>query len=63
MNQSDPIFARDNAWWFWDETWSNDHGPFPTRYEAEQALKKYCEYLDMALPRRGKTIPPTENSI
>ncbi len=31
------------GWYFWDETWSNRHGPYPTKEEADAALKKYCE--------------------
>lgn len=41
---NDPIEydAKTYSWRFWDETWSDSHGPFKTRREAASALHKYC---------------------
>lgn len=41
----DPVVYEDDAWWFWDETWSNKHGPFDNQVEARQMLEKYAEAL------------------
>lgn len=30
------------GWYFWDETWSNRHGPFATRAEAVEARENYA---------------------
>ena len=39
---------KDNKWYFWDEDWAFEEGPFDTKEEAEEALKKYCkEYLGL----------------
>lgn len=43
----DPIF-KDQAglWYFWDETWSKNFGPFQTKEIAEKRLDEYCKFLD-----------------
>jgi hypothetical protein len=41
----DPIHLFQNRVWFWDETWSNRHGPYRTRTEAEIALDAYVKNL------------------
>jgi hypothetical protein len=33
---------RDGTWWFYEETWVFENGPFPTFEEAEAALEAYC---------------------
>lgn len=33
------------GWYFWDETWANRHGPFPTREEAQEACNRYAASL------------------
>ena len=35
------IHEENGKWFFWDETWSYQHGPFASREEAEKLLKKY----------------------
>jgi hypothetical protein len=43
----DPITQHeDGSWWHYDETWCDEYGPFPTRIEAENALNRYCHWLD-----------------
>jgi len=33
------------GWYFWKETWSDAHGPYPTEADAQQALKRYTEAM------------------
>jgi len=53
----DPIFQETRAgtaaggllggWYFWDETWSQRYGPYPTRSKVAFELAKYgVECLD-----------------
>lgn len=43
----DPVHEGANGqWYFWDETWANRHGPYPTRREAEDMLHCYCRFLE-----------------
>jgi hypothetical protein len=45
---SNPLHQHpDGAWWWYDETWTEERGPFATQDEAETALGDYCrEVLD-----------------
>ena len=38
----DPIHEENGLWYFWDETWSDRNGPYPTRRHAEADLIGYC---------------------
>ena len=38
-----PIRFEDGAWYWWDETWSDQAGPFNTYGEAEASCAEYCE--------------------
>ena len=43
----DPVHQHDEHWWFWDETWANRVGPYPSYKESEMALSRYAmSYLD-----------------
>lgn len=33
---------KDGTWWFYEETWAFENGPFPTYEEANAALEAYC---------------------
>lgn len=35
----------DGTWWFWDETWMNEHGPYVSKEMAEIAVDKYAKSL------------------
>lgn len=35
-----------DGWYFWDETWSDKHGPFDSYDEAERAFNRYVHYLE-----------------
>ena len=41
----DPIHYREGNWYFYDETWSFEYGPYKSREEASIALTKYVERL------------------
>lgn len=53
-HNSDPV---QQGWFFWDETWSNAHGPFEAEEEAREGLKKY------AIEELGIDIPSSDNVI
>lgn len=38
-------YHRDDTWWFWDETWSTEHGPYISKVEADKACTAYGEQL------------------
>ena len=39
----DPVHEEDGKWYFWDETWSERHGPYNTEEEARAAIKDYID--------------------
>lgn len=40
----DPVHQnKDGKWYFWDECWSSEVGPFKTRKIAEEEINKYCK--------------------
>lgn len=39
----DPVFKRGDFWYFYDETWAFDYGPYDTEEQARCALELYCE--------------------
>lgn len=41
---SDPVFAEDGSWFYWDEVWANKCGPFRTEAVARASLTLYCEF-------------------
>lgn len=34
-----------DTWWFWDETWASQYGPYESRDEAIIALNNYASSL------------------
>lgn len=42
---ADPVHEDAGGWWFWDETWADRHGPYPSEGEARTALKDYARQL------------------
>jgi len=42
----DPVHERDGLWYFYDETWANELGPYPTEDHARVALREYVRALD-----------------
>lgn len=41
MKKLDPIFEENGEWYFWNETWSDKHGPYTSRAKAEEELTWY----------------------
>lgn len=42
----DPVYQNDNgSWYFYDELWADELGPFGSEVEAREALAKYVESL------------------
>lgn len=45
-NDPYPVRHHDGKWWFWDETWSQEFGPYDTEEKAVRSLSRYCrKYL------------------
>jgi hypothetical protein len=42
----DPVHQENGEWWFWDETWADRWGPFPTEAAARESLSRYVDHLD-----------------
>ena len=38
----DPVRYENGQWGFYDETWSEWHGPYVSEKAARAALAKYC---------------------
>ena len=34
---------EDGKWYFWDEVWAHEIGPYDSKEEADKEIKKYCE--------------------
>jgi len=40
---TDPVHLHlDGTWWFVEETWADENGPYDTEEQANQMLKRYC---------------------
>lgn len=46
VKHPETIHQDEAGWWFWDETWADRHGPYPTREAAEQELEGYLHWLE-----------------
>lgn len=44
-----PVHEHEKKWYFWDETWTDRHGPYDTKAEAEIGLKLYAFYLETGI--------------
>jgi hypothetical protein len=49
-HENDPVFTEDGKWYFWNENWSIQYGPFSTELECDEALKDYARNLPKAPP-------------
>jgi len=43
---------KDGKWYFWDEIWSEEIGPYDTISECRRRLKEYTDYLDLETGKR-----------
>ncbi len=42
----DPVHEENGVWYFYDETWGDRLGPYPTEALAREELRRYGIYLD-----------------
>lgn len=57
IQEPNPIHQnKDGLWYFWDETGSEEIGPFPTRERAESFLKEYLHWLDYNWEKKPKRM-------
>jgi hypothetical protein len=43
---TDPVHRHtDGSWWFWDETWADEHGPYESRQLADDKVREYGKQL------------------
>lgn len=50
---NDPVYqGPDGNWWFWDETWTDQRGPYDTEKDARKALREYATDLENYLNKR-----------
>lgn len=54
-----PIYQKENKWFFYTETWADSIGPFDTEDKAKNALKLYSHELNGIL--KGIVIPDTHS--
>lgn len=40
---TNPVHERDGVWYYWDETWANEIGPFVTETIARAELARYVK--------------------
>ena len=45
--KGDPRFIYKNKYWFWNETWSEEIGPFDTLKKCTEVFTEFCKSLDM----------------
>lgn len=53
---NDPVEHREDGWYFYEETWTDDHGPFETEEICRQQLKEYIENELGENNMEGKTL-------
>lgn len=44
-DEKTPVFQRHGKWWFWDETWTDAHGPYESEGLADDACIEYARTL------------------
>jgi hypothetical protein len=49
----DPVHQENGQWYFWDETWAESIGPYPTEQECREALVGYVAYLNSSSRTEG----------
>lgn len=43
QSSRDPVYREWGKWYFYDETWTDTHGPFEDEEQAREALAQYCK--------------------
>ena len=49
MKDINAIHKKDNKWYFWDETFADEYGPYQTE---EEAVIKLSEYIKECLENK-----------
>lgn len=44
--EADAVHFRDGVWWFWDECWADEYGPYDTEKAAREACVEYGKQLN-----------------
>lgn len=39
------LFENSQGWWFFDETWTDPHGPYSLKEEAVEHMEAYAKTL------------------
>lgn len=61
-DSADPLHQHeDGTWWFYEETWTLENGPFNTKDEAYEVLKAYC--LELQTTREKEVADATANVV
>jgi len=47
------ITHRKDGWYFIDETWSDEYGPYRSRRKASRKLRKYGRILNKKKEKKG----------
>ena len=37
------VHMKDEQWYYWDEAWAHEVGPFDTEWECKEDLAEYCK--------------------
>jgi hypothetical protein len=54
----DPVHFDNGSWWFWNETWSERHGPYASETEARTAVNAYAKEFLME-----RIVDPEEEHV
>lgn len=46
----DPLHHKGDGWYFWDEIWIEEYGPYETLTQARRALNDYCRQMLLVDP-------------
>ena len=49
VEAKDPVHQEEDKWFFWDESWVDRYGPYPSREFAECMCKHYCDWLNTGI--------------
>lgn len=56
VEYQEPVHERDGKFWFWDETWTDEYGPYETKEAADRGCLEYATWLN----GEGHFMPPDE---
>lgn len=49
-----PVHEKNKKWYFWNETWSDAHGPYLTEAIADEQCSLYGQSLNRSLTAKEK---------